>query len=142
MGTVRLVVVGFGFWILGVVVGTFDGGEFEEGLALVGDEVGLGDLEGAGADFVEGEGGVGLDFVGSDEGEVVMAALLVGLGGEGLDFVLLPLLLALPRQHRRQVFLFAHIQLLHQLVSKSPTQPPHIHLSERICSWWGNYPTT
>jgi len=110
VGFVEFLMLGFCFWIFGVVIGPLDGGEFEEGLTFaVGDEVGFGDFECPGADFVEGEGRVGFDFLGSDQGVVAIPTLFVGFSCQRLNLIFLLLFLGLARDHWRQKFLFAHL---------------------------------
>ena len=104
----------FGFWIFWVGAVAIDGGQFEIIAPFgLGDEIGLGDFEGSGADFVQGERRVRLYFLGTDQVRVDAPPFAVSLRCECLTLFLLPLFFFLfPSDQRSIEFLFAHLLII------------------------------
>jgi len=95
VGLGQPLIVIFRLRVLRVTILPLDGRQLGQRLPLVGDEVGLGDLECSGADPVKGEGRVGLDGFRSEEIVVAVAPRFVDFGGQCLNIVLLLLLAGL-----------------------------------------------
>ena len=90
-----------------------NGGQFEQWLSFViGYEIGFGDFECPGADFVEREGWVGFDFFGSEQVVVEVVSLFVVLGGDCVCFIIFFGGDTLLGEEGRIQFLFVHYSII------------------------------